>query len=476
MNHEVQMPWRRLMAFLPPDLIGCLLMMVVYSLVLVFVSNYSYLLFHTLIELFAITVAVIMFVVAWHTYRFSRNHFLMYLGCGYLWVALLDLFHTLIYKGMTVFPLVSSSNSSTQVWVATRYLEALLLLTSPIFLRRALNRNFVMFSLAGVSAAIVLTIMGDWFPDAYQEGVGLTFFKVCSEYVIIFIMVCAVLFIYYQKALLDPHIYYIMLTGITINILAELAFTFYVSVYDFSNLMGHICKLFAFWFIYEAIIRTTLHEPFTIMARGSNTYNAVPQPTVLLERDGILRQVNESACRESGLSEAELLGQHCHTLFHPSSLDREHCPLCCALQNGEELPPIELELDKERGWRQFTLSRIGGEGSANGMVQVSSNITQLKSAEAELQKTLHSLDETVAQRTQELHAKVAELEQTRNQLVASEKMASLGRLVIGFAHEINTPIGIAVGAASQLQDTAGEIKRMLAAEEVDEVELEEVLE
>ncbi|MCI5221636.1 MAG: PAS domain S-box protein [Candidatus Electrothrix sp. AR4] len=446
-----------------------------FSIVLIIISMYSYLLFHSLVELFSVSVAIIMFVVAWHTYKFSRNHFLMYLGCGYLWIALLDLLHTLIYKGMTVFPALTGGNPGTQFWIAARYLESLLLLTSPIFMDRALNRKYVMIGLAAITTAVVVAILGGQFPVAYLDGTGLTPFKVYSEYIIITIMISAGLFIYRRRALLDPRIYHIMLTGIALSIGADLAFTFYVSVYGLSNLIGHFFKLFSFWLIYEAIIHTTLHEPFVVMARGSSTYNAVPQPTVLLDRDGTLRQVNKAACRESGLSETELLGRRCHSLFHPVALNEKQCPPCRALRAGKELPPIELELDPERGWRKITLSPVGTSNRVNGMVQVSTDITQRKKAEAKLRTTLRNLDKTVERRTQELHAKVDELEQTRDQLVASEKMASLGRLVAGFAHEINTPVGIAVGAASQLLEVTGEITQMLSAEEVNEEELEEVL-
>ncbi|RDH81558.1 MAG: hypothetical protein DIZ80_15900 [endosymbiont of Galathealinum brachiosum] len=48
---------------------------------------------------------------------------------------------------------------------------------------------------------------------------------------------------------------------------------------------------------------------------------------------------------------------------------------------------------------------------------------------------------------------IENLNNTRDQLVQNEKMASLGELVAGVAHEINTPVGIGVTAASHLQDS-----------------------
>ncbi|MEK7991584.1 MAG: ATP-binding protein [Thiotrichaceae bacterium] len=71
----------------------------------------------------------------------------------------------------------------------------------------------------------------------------------------------------------------------------------------------------------------------------------------------------------------------------------------------------------------------------------------------------------------ELSTTIGELSKTRHELVQSEKMASLGRLVSGFAHELNTPIGIAVGSASALQKEAKKIVWMLDQEEVDVDEL-----
>jgi len=58
--------------------------------------------------------------------------------------------------------------------------------------------------------------------------------------------------------------------------------------------------------------------------------------------------------------------------------------------------------------------------------------------------------------TESLH----NLKTTQDQLITQEKMASLGGLVTGVAHEINTPIGIGVTAASYLNDKTREIIQM----------------
>jgi signal transduction histidine kinase len=62
----------------------------------------------------------------------------------------------------------------------------------------------------------------------------------------------------------------------------------------------------------------------------------------------------------------------------------------------------------------------------------------------------------------ELVRSLHHLEMTRGHLVESEKMASLGSLVAGVAHEINTPVGIAVSAASYLQDRTFAVRKKLA--------------
>lgn len=67
---------------------------------------------------------------------------------------------------------------------------------------------------------------------------------------------------------------------------------------------------------------------------------------------------------------------------------------------------------------------------------------------------------------------LARLKLTQKQLVESEKMASLGGLVAGVAHEINTPLGVGLTAASHLREEAGRLTQRLASGELKRSELD----
>jgi two-component system NtrC family sensor kinase len=69
------------------------------------------------------------------------------------------------------------------------------------------------------------------------------------------------------------------------------------------------------------------------------------------------------------------------------------------------------------------------------------NNEQLKSARRQLEETNQSLEERIAERTASLKEALARMEQTHGQLLQSEKMAAIGQLAAGVAHEINNPVG-----------------------------------
>lgn len=351
---------------------------------LIIFSFSSFILFHTLAELFAIIIAVLMCVVAWQMYPFTKNNFLMFIGAGYFWIACLDMAHALSYKGLAIIPNVDAE-TSIQFWIITRYLEAILLVSAPWFLNHHLYRNkfFVAFGIGAVSV-IYLIVFTSIFPKTFIEGQGLTAFKVVSEYIIISILIAAIIYLKKREHLLDKNIVNVMVASIVLTMLAELAFTFYIDLYGLSNLVGHIFKLFSFWLIFMAMVKSTLKEPFLVMSRSASTYDAIPDATVVVDENGIIRQVNHKAQHLLGENVGLLIGEENHGLFHPKNLKVENCPVCQAIVNNEELKGLELEFDEKGRWFDYSLSHITGASDLNGTVEVVRDITARKTTEEKI--------------------------------------------------------------------------------------------
>lgn len=87
-------------------------------------------------------------------------------------------------------------------------------------------------------------------------------------------------------------------------------------------------------------------------------------------------------------------------------------------------------------------------------------------AEREPERRNEALERVVNQRTADLTETIERLKQTQAELVQAAKLASLGALVAGVAHELNTPIGNALTMASALEDSAASMEALIETDKV----------
>jgi PAS domain S-box-containing protein len=275
-------PFRRLLqTYLPGTLIGAAVLAGLF-----WMGQSNYLLFHVLSEIFSVVIAMTIFVLTWNGRRFFTNGYLLFLGISFFFTGLIDLLHTLAYRGMGVFPGTGLSdpdgaNLPTQLWLAARYLQGLALALAPLFVRqkpqytgqdrRLRDRLWPYATLLGfgTAAALLLLSIYVWrsFPDALLDATGLTPFKIGSEYVIILLMVAGGLGLWRHRRAFDPDVRRLLLAGIVFTVLSELAFVEYLAVTDDINLLGHLFKIVAFYLIYHAIIVTGFLRPHDLLFR-----------------------------------------------------------------------------------------------------------------------------------------------------------------------------------------------------------------
>lgn len=200
--------------------------------------------------------------------------------------------------------------------------------------------------------------------------------------------------------------------------------------------------------------------------------NASKDLMTLVDRDYVYEAVNKAYCEAYQKPQEQLLGKTVEAVWGMETFYSK-------IKNNMDLALSGSEVSYE-AWFEFHGRGKGfykvifypyfnEKNEVTHTVVVSHDITKRKMAEQELVRLNKELNERVNQRTAELleanralKESLDKLQRTQNQLVQSEKMASLGSLVAGVSHEINTPIGIGVTGASLLDERTREIEDMFS--------------
>jgi PAS domain S-box-containing protein len=403
-------------------------------------SLYNYLLFHTLAEIFSVVVAYAIFVFAWNSRRLMDNTYLLFIGCAYLFIGIMDLVHTLGYSGMYIFH-GYDTNLPTQLWVATRYMQSLSLLIAPLLMGKKLNITWLLSGYTVVVVLLLGMIFGGMFPNCFLEGVGLTPFKKFSEYLISLILIGAFVLLSLKRHEFDPGVVRLLMASIIFTIASELAFTFYKHAYAFLNLMGHYFKIVSFYLIYKAIIETGLKKPFRLLFRNLKQREEALRDSEekfrsLAEdnQDCILRfdkecrhlYANPAALRVVGFNEEDVIGK----THREAGFKEELCRLfeeeiTRVFKTGESSQTV-FEWESPKGnmyidWRSYP--EFDRNGNVNTVIGIARDITELKQVEKQLKAALKEKDvllKEVCHRTKNNMASICSILKLQSALIKDE--------------------------------------------------------
>lgn len=441
-----------------------IILFIISSLIgLYLVSIYSYLLFHSLAELFSIFVAFGIFTIAWNSRHILDNPYFLIIGNAYLFIGGLDLLHTLAFKGMGVFP-DFGANLPTQLWIAARYMESLSFVIAPFFIRRIVKANHIFCGYLLVFLIILgLIFYWDVFPVCYVEGAGLTSFKKVSEYLICLLFISSIVILYRRRPEFDEGIFRLLISSIILSIFSEVAFTFYVHVYGLPNLIGHYLKVASFFLMYKAIIVTGLTNPHEMLFRNlrqsedalrslsdelevriekrtaelldsnvllnkeidehklskeqlrqsremlNEVFDGILDPLIVLDANMQTKLLNNAALEYYGLtSKQEAIGKPCYRVFKQLPKPCDGCDIPLAISSAKNIS-FERKAPLDPSRRENVVIYI---------------IKGINDAPKEFILRIHD---------------ITERKMLEKQIIQSEKLASLGVLVSSVAHEINNP-------------------------------------
>ncbi|MDD5312615.1 MAG: MASE3 domain-containing protein [Dehalococcoidia bacterium] len=391
------MAYNRILTNLAPLILGLVLLIAIYM-----TSLYSYILFHSLVEIFGVVICFIVFIIAWSSRYLSDNNYFTFLGISLFFTGLLLLLHTLACTGLQVFP-GYDANLAAQLWIAAKYVQSISFLLAPVFVGRRLRFNLTLTVYSVIALLLVLSIfVWQIFPVCYVEGQGPSLFKITSEFVICSIFIIAGAFLWTKRLSFDSRVLQLILISIVFAVLTEATYMMYFDPNGIFNMLSHFMQIVSFYLIYRAIVFTGLVKPYDILFRNlthsrdmlqkerdraQNFLDIAESILMAMDADQKITLINRKGCEILELHEEEIVGKSWFDSFVPGRIRQKMKQGFTHLMAGQvELSkyferPVVTSKGDERiiAWHNTLLK--DEKGRITGTFSSGQDITERKQAE-----------------------------------------------------------------------------------------------
>ena len=224
---------------------------------------------HTILEMFAIVVSMLVFGTCWAINTQQRTTNQIILANVFLGVGLLDLFHTLSIKGMPDFVTPGDPEKAIYFWLVARFLSAFGLLAVALSSWKPtqdsrLPYKYLFLILLITSFTVWIGLFHqNWIPQTFIPHHGLTPFKIWCEYTLVILFFSTAWIFFRQMKIEQPFDVVGLFAATIIMGLSELFFTLYSDTADLFLILGHVVKVIAYGLVYKSIIVDVIKLPYT---------------------------------------------------------------------------------------------------------------------------------------------------------------------------------------------------------------------
>jgi diguanylate cyclase (GGDEF)-like protein len=311
-----------------------LLLWVSHSAHLVALNASGFLFFHTAIEVFAVVVAMLIFVTGYRAIFSIRKNAVVLLGILFLGVGLLDFLHLISYAGMPDAISPNTPHKSIFFWLAARLLGAGALLlyvwlgvVAEVSTRRKRFALALMLAVVGMLAAIGL-LRPQQVPALFVPGVGLTPLKIGLEWLIIAIHLATIGVLWLRRQTLQRECVMALVFAAALSAVSELFFTMLgIADKDMANAIGHTYKVAAYLYLFHATFNEALQRPLQRLEvqhlREKLILSAAPDGVLWVDSSGEILLANPAMETLSGYTPQELTGQNVD-IFLPGHMRARH--------------------------------------------------------------------------------------------------------------------------------------------------------